>query len=79
MLSGENINSIERELANTINGSASHNDTEVFSLPTYKKNVAQRIETRNLGCTGGTTMPDRLLEALETLSGELNLKIPIHS
>ena len=33
MLDGENINSFEREIANTINGSASHNDTEAVSHP----------------------------------------------
>ena len=31
MLGDENINSIERELASTINGSASRNDTDAFS------------------------------------------------
>ena len=30
-LGSESVNPIERELANTINGSVSHNDTEAFS------------------------------------------------
>ena len=46
MLGVENTNSIERELANTINGSVSRNDTEAFSLP--RGNSSQEIEIRDL-------------------------------
>ena len=75
ILGGDKINFIQRELAITTNSSVSHHDTEAFSHSTYRENASQQIETKNIGGTGGTTRPDRLLESMETLSGELSLKL----
>ena len=72
MFSGNNSNSIERKLEIVINHSVGHGDTE--AILTYKISQ-QQVETRNIGSIGGTTRPDRLLESMETFSGELNLKL----
>ena len=71
----EKINSLERELAITTNGSVSHKETEAFFHSTYWENASQLIETRNIGSTDGTFRPDRLLESMKTLSGEINLTL----
>ena len=60
--------SLLRESANSINGLVCHNDTEVVFHPSYE-------ETRNVGSKGKTTRSERSLEFLETLSGEVNLRL----
>ena len=42
LLGSENVNPIERELANIINGSISNNDTEAFSQ--QRRNSSQRMK-----------------------------------
>ena len=49
MLGGENTNSIERELANTIDGSVSHNDTEAFSYPKGISSLGIEVRDKNDG------------------------------
>ena len=63
--SGENPNSIERELerANTSNGSASHNDTGAFSR--QKGIPLQKNEFRKINSENEIPRHDRLLESME--------------
>ena len=69
MLLGENSNSIERELANE---SASHNDTEGFSHP--RGNSPQENEIRHITNENEAPTYDKLLESMDILSNEMNMK-----
>ena len=52
-LSGEKINSFEREILNTTDDSVNHNDTETCSHCTYWEDASRRIETRNIAVRVG--------------------------
>ena len=69
----ENINSIERELVNTINGSGNHNDTGAFSHPRGK--TSQEHETRSNINENGAPSHDRILGSMETFSIEMLMRL----
>ena len=71
LLGSKNVNPNERELANTINGSTSHNDTETFSQQKGNPSPKDVI----IDFSGENTIPrqDRLLESMEIFSNEINM------
>ena len=64
---------MERELANTIIGSISNNDTEAVSQ--QRGNSLQEKEIRDF--SSGNTIPrqNRLLEYMEIFSNEINMRL----
>ena len=60
---GENINSIERELDNTINGSVGHKYTEAFPHP--RRNSSQENEIKNINNENEIPRQDKLLESMK--------------
>ena len=74
MLGVEKINSFESELANTINGSGSHNDTKAFSHP--RGDSSQENEIRNINAENEIHKhDDRLLESMEIFSNLINIRL----
>ena len=72
MLGAEISSSIKRELADIINGSASHNDTEAFSHPTG--NSSHENEIRDTNNENNVTRHNRLLASMEIFSTEMNVR-----
>ena len=73
MIGKENINPIERELANTIEGSTNHYDTESKSHP--RGNSFQENEFRDSGHVNAIPRQDRFLESMEVFLNENNLRL----
>ena len=66
VLSDENSNPVERELAKTINNSVSHNDTETFS--NNMGYSSQENETMDFNVENEFPRHDRLRESMENFS-----------
>ena len=73
LLADENSNHIERELANTINCSVGHNDTEAFSNDTG--NSSQNNDIRNSNVENEIPRHDRQMESMEIFPIEINMRI----
>ena len=71
MIGNENINSIEMELANTIEGSTNHSDTKSNFHP--RRNSARDNELRAFDHESAIPRRDRFLETMETFTSEINV------
>ena len=72
LIGSENINSIERELANTIEGSANHYETESKSHP--RGSSFQEYEYKGFGHKNAITTQDRFLQSMQSFTNEINLR-----
>ena len=73
LLGNENANPIERELTDTINGSLSKNDLRTD--PHIRTNPSGENENRNFSHGGQPFRQDRILESMQTLSNEINMRL----
>ena len=68
LLGNGNVNPIERELANTINGSTNNNGVESDSK--FRGNSSDENEIRDFSHENTVPRQDRILESRETFSNE---------
>ena len=73
MIGNENINPTERELANTIEGSANHYDAESNSHT--MRNSSQENEIIEFDHKNTVPKQDRFSESMETFTNEINLRL----
>ena len=71
MIGSENVNPFEREIANKIEGSVDHYDTESNSR--LKENFSQENELSVFGHENTVPRQDRYLETMATFSNEIIL------
>ena len=72
MLGDGNSNSIERELDSLINGPGGQRDFQLFKI---RKNSSQVTEIRDISNIKEPVREERLIESINTLSGEMNARI----
>ena len=68
LLGNENVNPIERELANAINGSINNNGVESDSK--FRGNSSDENEIRDFSQENTVPRQERILESRETFSNE---------
>ena len=73
MTGNDNLNPIERELTNTIEGSTNHYDIESNSHP--RGNPSQENEFRDFTHENTVPRQNRSLETMETFTIEINLRL----
>ena len=73
LLEDENSNHIERELANNISCSVSHNDTDVF--PNKRETSSQEYENREFFDENQIPKHEILMETMEIFSNEMNIEM----
>ena len=78
LLRSENTNPIERELSNTIDCSASNNDTEVV-FSQLKENSSQENGLRDFSGKKSIPRQDRLFECIEIISKEIDMRLEMDS
>ena len=71
----ENVNPIERELANTINGSISNNDNGVESDSHFRGNSSNENEIKDFSHENTISRQDRIFESIETFSHRINMRL----
>ena len=70
MIGNDSINPIETELANILERSAIHYETEPESLS--RRNSSQENELRDFGLENTIPRKDRFLESMERFTNEIN-------
>ena len=73
VLGDECSNPVERESANTINGSTGHNDTEAF--PNIRGNSSQENEIRDFYVENEVLRHDSFKKLVEIFSNEINKRL----